>query len=116
MYHPSPSLPHPARRQLPPTRAPQALLAAVPVERSGPLSDHGLLQRYLTAPQTAGDAFYQAALEVYLGLYAGLAGLVLDPMEGFRLPGGWPWWRWGGGPGEGGCALAGARRGFDWGS
>ena len=57
------------------------------MERQGPLSDHGLLQRYLTAPQTAGDAFYQALLEVYLGLYAGVAGLVLDPLEGFRLPG-----------------------------
>jgi hypothetical protein len=34
-------------------------MAAVPVERSGPLSDHGLLQRYLMTPQTAGDAFYQ---------------------------------------------------------
>ncbi|KIY91376.1 hypothetical protein MNEG_16588 [Monoraphidium neglectum] len=65
----------------------EALMAAVPVERSGPLSDHGLLQRYLMTPQTAGDAFYQAACEFYLGLYAGLAGLVLDPIEGFRLPG-----------------------------
>lgn len=65
----------------------QALMAAVPVERHGPLSDHGLLQRYLTTPQTAGDAFYQAALELYLGFYAGVAGLVLDPLEGFRLPG-----------------------------
>lgn len=37
----------------------QALLAAMPVERQGPLSDHGLLQRYLQTPQTAGDAFYQ---------------------------------------------------------
>lgn len=29
----------------------------------------------------------QAVCELYLGLYAGLAGVVLDPMEGFRLPG-----------------------------
>ena len=62
-------------------------MAAVPVERRGPLSDHALLQRYLTTPQTAGDAFYQAAVEAYLGLYAGVAGVVLDPLEGFRLPG-----------------------------
>ena len=79
----------------------QALMAAVPVERQGPLSDHGLLQRYLHTPQTAGDAFYQAALEAYLGLYAGFAGLVLDPLEGFRLPGGgrkagWRCGGWGG--------------------
>jgi hypothetical protein len=29
----------------------------------------------------------QAGCEFYLGLYAGVAGLVLDPLEGFRLPG-----------------------------
>lgn len=37
-------------------------MAALPVERKGPLSDHGLLQRYLQTPQTAGDAFYQVKM------------------------------------------------------
>lgn len=38
-------------------------------------------------PATAGEAFYQAAAELYLGLSAGVAGLLLDPAAGLRLPG-----------------------------
>jgi hypothetical protein len=38
-------------------------------------------------PATAGEAFYQAAAELYLGTAAGLAGLLLDPAAGLRLPG-----------------------------
>jgi hypothetical protein len=38
-------------------------------------------------PDTAGEAFYQAALEAYLGVAAGLAGLILDPAAGLALPG-----------------------------
>jgi hypothetical protein len=38
-------------------------------------------------PATAGEAFYQAAAELYLGTFAGVAGLLLDPAAGLRLPG-----------------------------
>lgn len=45
------------------------------------------LQRYVRMPATAGEAFYQAAAELYLGTFAGVAGLLLDPAAGLRLPG-----------------------------
>jgi hypothetical protein len=64
-----------------------ALLALVPMERHGPLSDHAALQRYVRMPATAGEAFYQAAAELYLGTAAGIAGLLLDPAAGLQLPG-----------------------------
>lgn len=38
-------------------------------------------------PATAGEAFYQAAAELYLGTFAGVGGLLLDPAAGLRLPG-----------------------------
>jgi len=38
-------------------------------------------------PATAGEAFYQAAAELYLGTCAGVAGLLLDPAAGASLPG-----------------------------
>jgi hypothetical protein len=46
-----------------------------------------LLQRYVRMPATAGEAFYQAAAELYLGTCAGVAGLFLDPAAGLRLQG-----------------------------
>lgn len=50
-------------------------------------ADHSALQRYVRMPDTAGEAFYQAAAELYLGTAAGVAGLLLDPAAGMRLPG-----------------------------
>ncbi|KAF6253188.1 hypothetical protein COO60DRAFT_1463300 [Scenedesmus sp. NREL 46B-D3] len=64
-----------------------ATLALVPVERHGTLSDHSALQRYVRMPGTAGEAFYQALAELYLGTAAGVAGLLLDPAAGMRLQG-----------------------------
>ncbi|WIA12624.1 hypothetical protein OEZ85_006281 [Tetradesmus obliquus] len=64
-----------------------ATLALVPVERHGTLSDHSALQRYVRMPDTAGEAFYQALAELYLGTAAGVAGLLLDPAAGMRLQG-----------------------------
>ena len=64
-----------------------AVMAVVPMQRRGALSDHSALQRYVRTPRTAGDAFYQAIAEFYLGVCGGVAGLVLDPLAGARLPG-----------------------------
>jgi hypothetical protein len=64
-----------------------AVMAVAPMQRRGALSDHSALQRYVRTPRTAGDAFYQAIAEFYLGVCGGVAGLVLDPVAGARLPG-----------------------------
>lgn len=50
-------------------------------------ADHSALQRYVRMPDTAGEAFYQALAELYLGTAAGVAGLLLDPAAGMRLQG-----------------------------
>lgn len=69
------------------TRFIVSMYALVPVQRHGTLSDHSALQRYVRMPATAGEAFYQAVVELYLGAAAGVLGLILDPMAGLRLPG-----------------------------
>jgi hypothetical protein len=64
-----------------------ALMSVVPTERSGKLSDNAVLSRYLLRPQTAPEAFGQAARTLVGSMVAAATGVLLDPAAGARLPG-----------------------------
>jgi hypothetical protein len=71
------------------TRYGAAVWGELPLKRRGAMSDAAALQRFVRTPRTAGDAFAQAGLELYLGVCAAVMGLLLDPVAGARLPGAW---------------------------
>lgn len=58
------------------------LMAVLPLQREGPMSDGETIQRFAQRPQTVVDALYLAQVDLLLGCTAGLVGLWMDPYEG----------------------------------
>ncbi|KAK9815754.1 hypothetical protein WJX72_009012 [[Myrmecia] bisecta] len=64
-----------------------SVMAYLPPPRAGHFSDSGMLTRAVQRPPNAFDAFQRAASELGAGFIAGLAGVLLDPLQGWNSSG-----------------------------